>query len=45
VRVTLDGPVPICAELTPAAIVALDLAAGVPVWASVKATEIDVYPA
>jgi molybdate transport system ATP-binding protein len=45
VRVRVAGPVPIVAEVTPAAAAELRLADGGPVWASVKATEITVYPA
>jgi molybdate transport system ATP-binding protein len=45
VRVQVAGPVPIVAEVTPAAAAELRLADGGPVWASVKATEITVYPA
>lgn len=45
VRVRLDGPVPLVAEITPAALAELDLHPGDPVWASVKATEITTYPA
>jgi molybdate transport system ATP-binding protein len=33
------------AEVTPGAVADLDLAAGGPVWASVKATDVDAYPA
>jgi len=44
VRVPVDGPVPVVAEVTPAAVAALDLARGGEVWAAVKATEIDRYP-
>jgi len=44
VRVTLAGDLPVVAEVTQAAVVALALADGGPVWASVKATEISVYP-
>jgi len=43
VRVVLSGPVPLVAEITPAARVALDLRAGDQVWATVKATEIVTY--
>ena len=43
-RVQVDGAPPIVAEVTPAAAAALRLAEGGPVWVSVKATEIDVYP-
>jgi molybdate transport system ATP-binding protein len=45
VRVQVDGAPPIVAEVTPAAAAELRLAEGGPVWISVKATEIDVYPA
>jgi molybdate transport system ATP-binding protein len=45
VRVRVTGPVPIVAEVTPAAAGDLRLADGGPVWASVKATEVAVYPA
>ena len=44
-RIRVDGPVPLVAEVTAAAVSALHLADGGPVWAAVKATEIDVYPA
>jgi molybdate transport system ATP-binding protein len=45
VRVGVEGEMPIIAEVTPAAVRELDLAEGSEVWASVKATEITVYPA
>lgn len=45
VRVALDGPVPLVAEVTPGAMAELALRPGAPCWASVKATEISVYPA
>jgi molybdate transport system ATP-binding protein len=45
VRVQISGPVPLVAEVTPAAVSALHLDDGGPVWASVKATEVVVYPA
>jgi molybdate transport system ATP-binding protein len=45
VRVIVGGAVPVTAEVTPAAVSELGLRAGAPVWASVKATEITVYPA
>jgi molybdate transport system ATP-binding protein len=44
VRVRIGGPLPIVAEVTPAAVGALGLADGGAIWASVKATEIIVYP-
>ena len=45
VRVIVAGPVPVTAEVTPAAVAELGLTAGAAVWASVKATEITAYPA
>ena len=45
VRVRVGGPLPIVAEVTPAAIADLGLAAGGEVWVAVKATEVSVYPA
>jgi molybdate transport system ATP-binding protein len=45
VRVRMTGAVPIVAEVTPAAASELHLADGGPVWATVKATEVAVYPA
>jgi molybdate transport system ATP-binding protein len=45
VRVRVTGQVPIVAEVTPAAAAELRLADGGPVWAAVKATEVNVYPA
>jgi len=44
VRVTLIGPVPLVAEITPAALAALELRPGDPVWAAVKASEVTSYP-
>jgi molybdate transport system ATP-binding protein len=44
IRVTVSGPIRIVAEVTRAAALDLRLAKGEPVWASIKATEIDVYP-
>jgi molybdate transport system ATP-binding protein len=44
VRVQVAGTVPIIAEVTPAAAGELRLADGGPVWASIKATEITIYP-
>ncbi len=41
VRVHLDGPVPIVAQVTAAALADLQLTEGRSVWAAVKATEID----
>jgi molybdate transport system ATP-binding protein len=45
VRVIVTGPVAATAEVTPAAVAELKLTPGTPVWASIKATEITVYPA
>jgi molybdate transport system ATP-binding protein len=45
VRVTLAGTVPIVAVVTPAAVAALDLTTGGTVWAAVKATEVETFPA
>ena len=45
VRVRVSGPVPLVAEVTPAAVRELRLQAGAEVWVAVKATEIAVYPA
>jgi molybdate transport system ATP-binding protein len=44
VRVRLTGTVPLVAEVTRAALDELALVPGAPVWASVKATEVTVYP-
>ncbi len=44
-RVGLDGPLPLIAEVTVAAIADLELRPGDAVWAVVKATEIETYPA
>jgi molybdate transport system ATP-binding protein len=43
VRVQIDGPVPLVAEVTTAAVDELRLAPGERVWASVKATEVAAY--
>ena len=43
VRVVLDGPVPLTAEITTGAAAALELVPGARVWASVKAVDMDVY--
>jgi molybdate transport system ATP-binding protein len=43
VRVTLAGPVPATAEVTPAAVADLDLAPGTAVWATVKAVDLTAY--
>jgi molybdate transport system ATP-binding protein len=43
-RVHLDGPISLVAEATPRALSELGLHPGAAIWASVKATEVDVYP-
>jgi molybdate transport system ATP-binding protein len=45
VRVRVNSPVPLVAEVTLAAVRELRLQAGAPVWVAVKATEVSVYPA
>jgi molybdate transport system ATP-binding protein len=45
VRVRLDSRPPLSAEITRAALDELELRPGVDVWASFKATEVDVHPA
>jgi molybdopterin-binding protein len=45
VRVRVGAAPPIVAEVTPAAAAELGLIDGGPVWVSLKATEISVYPA
>ncbi|MCL7457658.1 ABC transporter ATP-binding protein [Micromonospora echinofusca] len=44
-RVRLDGPIGVAADVTPAAAAQLRLAPGQPVWAAVKAAETHAYPA
>jgi molybdate transport system ATP-binding protein len=44
-RIELTGPIPVAADVTPAAAVELDLAPGREVWATLKATEATSYPA
>ncbi|MEV4464690.1 ABC transporter ATP-binding protein [Micromonospora echinofusca] len=44
-RVRLDGPIGVAADVTPAAAAQLHLAPGQPVWAAVKAAETHAYPA
>ncbi len=41
-RVTLAGPLPLSVDITPSAATALGLVAGTEIWASVKATEVNV---
>ncbi|WP_328990557.1 ABC transporter ATP-binding protein [Kribbella sp. NBC_01245] len=44
VRVRLDGPPALLADVTPAAVADLRLRPGLPLWATLKATEIQTYP-
>ena len=44
-RVQLDAPLPLLADVTAGALAELDLRVGDPVWAAVKASEIEVAPA
>ena len=45
VRVRVEGPPVVTAEVTLAALRDLALVEGSPVWVAIKATEVDVYPA
>ncbi len=45
IRVQIAAAVPLLADITPAAMATLRLAPGSTLWASVKATEVTVYPA
>ena len=45
VRVQVEGPVTLVAEITNAALAELGLVGGEEVWVSFKASEVDVYPA
>jgi molybdate transport system ATP-binding protein len=45
VRVELAGEFPVVAEVTTAAVAELGVMPGVELWASVKASEVDLYPA
>ena len=45
VRVRIEGSVPLVAEITRGAVQELALEPGASVWSTVKATEVDVYPA
>jgi molybdate transport system ATP-binding protein len=45
VRVRVAGAITIVAEITPAAVTELALTEGTEVWAAVKATEVEVFPA
>ncbi|MGN6694846.1 MAG: TOBE domain-containing protein [Aquihabitans sp.] len=42
-RIRLDGPIPLVAEITAASLANLRLQAGTDLWASVKATELHAY--
>jgi molybdate transport system ATP-binding protein len=44
VRVQVGGPVLVVAEVTPQAATELRLADGGPIWVTIKATEVEVYP-
>ncbi|MEP6622912.1 MAG: ABC transporter ATP-binding protein [Acidimicrobiia bacterium] len=44
VRVQVAGPIPMVAEVTPAALADLALVEGSPVWTALKATDITVFP-
>jgi molybdate transport system ATP-binding protein len=44
VRVRLDGTPPVLADVTPATVAELHLTPGMPLYATVKATEITTYP-
>ena len=44
VRVRLDGPVPLTAEVTPGAVADLQLRPGDATWASIKAVDLVAYP-
>ena len=44
-RIELTGPIPVAADVTPAAAVHLELEPGREIWASLKATEATAYPA
>jgi len=44
VRVTVTGEPTVMVDVTPAAVVDLGVAPGLPVWLSTKATELEVYP-
>lgn len=44
VRVSVEGAPSALVDVTPDAVAELDLADGVPIWLSAKATDVDVYP-
>lgn len=43
-RLTLDEPLRLTVDVTPGAVTELGLEPGAPVWASVKATEVELHP-
>jgi molybdate transport system ATP-binding protein len=43
--VAVAGSVPVTAEVSAAAVADLGLTEGLPVWVTVKAAEVDAYPA
>ena len=45
VRLEVSGPLPVLADVTPAAVADLGLVPGTSTWVSVKATEVRTYPA
>jgi molybdate transport system ATP-binding protein len=44
VRILLDSPIAVTAELTTASLANMGLTEGAPVWVSIETTRIDVYP-
>jgi molybdate transport system ATP-binding protein len=44
VRVQVDAVTPLLADVTPAALTSVGIQPGAEVWASVKATEVTIYP-
>ncbi|NDL59805.1 ABC transporter ATP-binding protein [Phytoactinopolyspora mesophila] len=44
VRISVEGAVPLLADVTPLAVAELGLEPGASIWASVKATEVNAYP-
>ena len=44
-RLTVDAPIPLGIDVTPASVGSMGLSPGTEVWLSVKATEVDVRPA
>ena len=44
-RLTVESPIPLGIDVTPASVGAMELRPGTEVWLSVKATEVDVRPA